>query len=248
MSFDQLMPVFLSTPVSDEVPTLPFKFTGGLALSTNKIGFMMTVQGVYSMVAQLWLFPFLARHFGTLRIFRFVLSVWPALYLVVPYLVLLPPRLQMTAAYASLIIKITLHVIAFPSTAILLANAAPSHSVLGSINGVAASTASLSRAFGPTVNGYLHSKGLEWGYSGLAFWACGIVSVIGAVESFWMKEVDNKDTTELEKHRHPVPSSSGINDDDGHIRLGREDENLAEWSDGERLDLEDEAGPFLGRP
>lgn len=242
------MPVFLSTPVSDEVPTLPFKFTGGLALSTKTIGFMLAVQGVYSMVAQLWLFPFLARHFGTLRTFRFVLTVWPALYLVVPYLVLLPSQLQMTAAYVSLISKITLHVIAFPSTAILLANSAPSHSVLGSINGVAASTASLSRAFGPTINGYLHSKGLEWGYSGLAWWACGIVSVIGAVESFWMEEVDPKETTELEKPCHSTPGSSGISNDDRHNFHDIEDDNLAEWSDSERPDLENEARPFLGRP
>lgn len=207
----------------------------------------MAVQGVYSMVAQLWLFPFLARHFGTLRIFRFVLIVWPALYLVVPYLVLLPARLQMTAAYAALISKITMHVIAFPSSAILLANAAPSHSVLGSINGVAASTASLSRAFGPTVTGLLHSKGLEWGYSGLAWWACGIVSVIGAVESFWMEEVDPKRDGELEKERHRHPDSCDTDDDDTDSRLGSEDENLAEWSDGERLDLEDEAGLLLDR-
>ncbi|KAK2768287.1 hypothetical protein FQN54_000140 [Arachnomyces sp. PD_36] len=248
VSFDQLMPVFLSTPVSDETPTLPFKFTGGLALSSKSIGLMLAVQGVYSMVAQLWFFPFLARHFGTLRIFRFVLIVWPALYLVVPYLVLLPARLQMTATYAALITKITMHVIAFPSTAILLANAAPSHSVLGSINGVAASTASLSRAFGPTVSGLLHSKGLECGYSGLAWWACGIVSVIGAVESFWVEDVDAKKTNESEKPRHQSLDTCDINNDEGNIRLGSDDENLAEWSDEEQLELDDESGPFLGRP
>lgn len=82
---------------------------------------------------------------------------------------------------------------AFPTTAILLANAAPSSKVLGSINGVAASTASLSRAFGPTVTGLLHSKSLESGYSVIAWWACGIACVIGAIESFWMDESDPKE-------------------------------------------------------
>ncbi|GES62327.1 MFS multidrug transporter [Aspergillus terreus] len=188
VSFDQLMPVFLSTPKSTDNVTLPFKFTGGLGLPTKTIGFMLAVQGVYSMIAQLWLFPFVVRHFGTLRTFRFVLLVWPPLYLAVPYLILLPEFLQTTAVYVALISKITFHVIAFPSTAILLANAAPSSKVLGSINGAAASTASLSRAFGPTVTGLLHSKGLESGYSVLAWWACGLVCVIGAIESFWMEE------------------------------------------------------------
>lgn len=182
------MPVFLSTPKSDDQVVLPLKFIGGLGLPTKTIGFMLAVQGVYSMIAQLWLFPFVVKHFGTLRTFRFVLLAWPPLYLAVPYLILLPAKLQMPAVYVALISKITFHVIAFPATAILLANAAPTSKVLGSINGAAASTASLSRAFGPTVTGLLHSKGLGSGYSVLAWWACGLVCVVGAIESFWMEE------------------------------------------------------------
>lgn len=199
VSFDQLMPVFLSTPKSNSEAVLPFKFTGGLGLQTKTVGFMLAVQGVYSMVAQLWLFPFVVRVFGTLRTFRFVLLIWPPLYIAVPYLILLPASLQIPAAYAVLIGKITLHVISFPATAILLANAAPSSKVLGSINGAAASTASLSRAFGPTVTGFLHSKGLQSGYSVLAWWACALVCLIGAIESFWMEETDAKRPSSGEK-------------------------------------------------
>jgi hypothetical protein len=184
------MPVFLSTPKSDAAAALPLQFTGGLALSTRKIGFMLAVQGIYSMIAQLWLFPLIVRHFGTLRTFRFVLMVWPPLYFMVPYLVLLPSSLQIPAVYVALLSKITFHVIAFPSSAILLANAAPSMTVLGSINGVAASTASLSRALGPTITGLLHSRGLQSGYSVLAWWVCGIVCVMGAIESCFIEEVD----------------------------------------------------------
>lgn len=157
-------------------------------MSTKTIGFMMAVQGVYSMVAQLFLFPFLVRRLGTLRTFRFVLLVWPLLYFIVPYLVLLPSQLQKLGIYACLIVKITFHVIAFPSTAILIANAAPSKSVLGSVNGVAASVACLARALGPTTTGFFHTVGLKMGYNGLAWWIGGIVCAIGAFESFWMEE------------------------------------------------------------
>ncbi|KAF3491254.1 uncharacterized protein GIQ15_00771 [Arthroderma uncinatum] len=188
VSFDQLMPVFLSTPVSNVPVELPFKFLGGLALSTKTIGFMLAIQGIYSMIAQLVLFPFVVRSFGTLNTYRFVLIVWPILYLAVPYLVLLPEAFRLPAAYIALICKITLHVIAFPSNAILLANSAPSTTVLGSINGVAASTASLSRALGPTVTGFLHSKGLEHRLSILSWWACGLICALGAFESFWIEQ------------------------------------------------------------
>ncbi|KAF9887059.1 hypothetical protein FE257_010553 [Aspergillus nanangensis] len=221
VSFDQLMPVFLSTPKSTENITLPFKFTGGLGMATKPIGFMLAVQGVYSMIAQLWLFPFVVRHFGTLRTFRFVLLVWPPLYLLVPYLILLPEVLQTTAVYVALICKITFHVIAFPATAILLANAAPSSKVLGSINGAAASTASLSRAFGPTVTGFLHSRGLESGYSVLAWWACGIVCVIGAIQSFWMEETEPR--TDAEKEPAASDLNAGSDALRGAYTAGKED-------------------------
>ncbi|PYI23874.1 MFS general substrate transporter [Aspergillus violaceofuscus CBS 115571] len=221
VSFDQLMPVFLSTPTSTDAASLPLKFTGGLGLATKKIGFMLAVQGVYSMIAQLWLFPFVVRRFGTLRVFRFVLLVWPPLYFMVPYLILLPEKLQLAAAYLALISKITLHVIAFPATAILLANAAPSSKVLGSINGAAASTASLSRAFGPTITGLLHSKGLESGYSVLAWWACGLVCIIGAFESFWMEESERE--KEMEKKSQPDDMSEDQNVLRGSFTVEKED-------------------------
>lgn len=140
------------------------------------------------MMAQVLLFPLVARHFGCLKVFRFVVISWPILYFSVPYLVLLPERFQMIGVCFCLIWKITAQVLAFPSNAILLTNSAPSLLVLGVINGIAASTASLMRAFGPTITGFIHSLGLEMGYTGLAWWASGLVCTLGAVESFWMVE------------------------------------------------------------
>ena len=186
------MPVFLSEPISTEPISLPFHFTGGFGLSSKTIGFMLSVQGVYAMFAQWYLFPFAARHFGTLKTFRFVLLTWPLLYILVPYLILLPQRLQMPGVYLCLLWKITAHVFAFPSNAILLTNSAPSLLVLGVINGVSASTASLARACGPTVTGFIHSWGLEIGSTGVAWWASGIICAIGAMESLWIEEVDGR--------------------------------------------------------
>lgn len=191
VSFDALMPVIMSEEPSSQPAVLPFKFTGGFGLSTKTIGFMMAVQGVYSMVAQLWLFPIIVRRVGTLKALRSIMVIWPLLYLVVPYLVLLPRQLQSVGIYAALLVKITFHVIAFPATAILLANAAPSKAVLGTINGVAASTACLCRAFGPTVTGSVHAAGLRMGYNGFAWWMGGLVCAIGALEAYCIKDTDS---------------------------------------------------------
>ena len=186
------MPVFLSEPVSTAPISLPFRFTGGFGFSSETIGLILSVQGIYSMFAQLCLFPRIATRFGALKTFRFVLMTWPLLYLLVPYLVLLPQRLQMPGVYLCLLWKITAHVFAFPSNAILLRNSAPSLLVLGVINGVAASTASLARALGPTFTGLIHSWGLEIGSNGVAWWASGIVCVVGALESLFLEEAENQ--------------------------------------------------------
>ena len=185
------MPVFLSEPISTQPISLPFHLTGGFGFSSKTVGYMLAVQGVYSMVAQFCLFPRVAEHFGTLKTFRFVLMTWPLLYLLVPYLVLLPQRLQMPGVYLCLLWKITAHVFAFPSNAILLRNSAPSLLVLGVVNGAGASTASLARALGPTVTGLIHSWGLDIGTNGVAWWANGLVCLVGALESLWIEEVED---------------------------------------------------------
>lgn len=69
---------------------------------------------------------------------------------------------------------------------------------MGSVNGLASSVASLSRALGPSITGLLHSQGLRSGYSIIAWWALGIVCVIGATESLFMEEPDKKTQHETE--------------------------------------------------
>lgn len=186
------MPVLLSMPESETSPQSAFKFIGGFALSTKTIGGMLAIQGIYSMFAQLCLFPALVRRFGTVRTFRAVVTLFPVIYFTTPYLVLLPKPLQMPAAYVTLLLKITMQVVAFPSNAIILRNSVPSLLVLGSVNGVAASVASLSRSLGPAITGLIHSAGLNIGCAGLAWWALGLVAIVAAVESYWIEEIDGE--------------------------------------------------------
>ncbi|OQU95513.1 hypothetical protein CLAIMM_01702 [Cladophialophora immunda] len=192
VSFDALMPTFLSEERMQSKPVLPFRFSGGFGMNTRAIGFMMAVQGVYSIFAQFFIFPYMARRFGPLNASRIALTIWPLLYFAVPYLVLVPEHLQKTGIYAALLTKITFQAISFPSNAILLANAVYSKKVLGRVNGTAASMACLARAFGPVVTGLVHTAGLKLGCSGLAWWAGGLVCAAGALESFWMEDPDGR--------------------------------------------------------
>ncbi len=66
----------------------------------------------------------------------------------------------MAGVYLVIAWKCTYSTVAYPANAILLRNAAPNLLLMGTVNGVSASTASLCRAFGPAVSGFLYAVGL----------------------------------------------------------------------------------------
>jgi hypothetical protein len=199
MTFDQLFPVFLSTAAPKEpIHDLPFRFVDGFGLETKTIGVIMSIQGIYSLFSNFLVVPHVTRRLGSLRLFRMLAFSYFLLYLVTPYLVLLPEAMRMPAIYILVVWKCTFSTMAYPSNAILLANSAPSKEVLGTINGIAASTASLCRALGPTLSGILYALGLQTGYSGLAWWFSGLVTLVGAYLSSQITEGGQQDARDEE--------------------------------------------------
>lgn len=189
MTYDSLFPVFLSTPRSENAEVkLPFKFADGLAMPQQEIGIILSAQGIYSLLINMILVPWAIKRFGALRLFRFLAVSYFLLYLCTPYIVLLPQSLRTVGIYVLLVWKCTFANMAYPSNAILTANSAPSKHVLGNINGVAASTASLCRGFGPIVAGMLYAVGLQSGYSGLAWWCSAFVALVGGVVALRIPE------------------------------------------------------------
>lgn len=205
MTFDAMLPTHLSAAPEEhrENWMLPFKFVSGYSLDTKRIGVILSIQGIYSMIATVFIFPIIVRRLGALRLFRIISISYPILYITTPYLALLPESLRMAGVYGVVIWKCTFATMAYPSNAILLTNSAPSLLMLGTINGVAASTASLSRAFGPTVSGFLFSAGLRLGYSGLAWWCSAIISIAGAVISLRMSEEGGRMQTDEKSDEDP---------------------------------------------
>ena len=190
MTFDSMLPTMLSTqdPKTKADWSLPLKFVSGYGLDTEEIGIILSVQGLYNMFSTILLFPIVVRRLGALGLFRLIAICYPILYITTPYLLLLPTDLHMAGIYVVVIWKCTFSTMAYPANAILLTNSAPSLLSLGSINGFASSTASLSRALGPTVSGILFSTGLQAGYSGLAWWCSAIIALFGVFISLQMTE------------------------------------------------------------
>lgn len=174
-------------PESDTPPSLPFWFTGGFAMSTKSIGGILSIQGVIQVIATMVVFPTVQLKLGTLPTYRLVVLTYPLLYILVPYLTLMPVNLRMPAVYVILVWKVTAQAFAFPSNNMMLSNATPRRQ-RGTFNGVAQSSASLARAIGPTVSGLLEATGLAKGMLGLPWWVNAVVATLGAVLSLCMVE------------------------------------------------------------
>ena len=203
MTFDSMFPTFLSANPEEHPENweLPFKFVSGYNLDTKEIGVILSIQGVYSMVATIFIFPIICRRLGALGLFRLISICYPILHFTTPYMALLPESLRMIGIYFLIIWKCTFATMAYPANAILLTNSAPSLLMLGTINGVAASTASLSRAFGPTVSGFLFSAGLKIGYSGLAWWCSALIATAGAFLSLHMTDKGGRMDMDVEDEK-----------------------------------------------
>jgi len=165
----------------------------------------LSSQGFLQMIVQIFVFPVVSRKFGSLKTFRAVILAYPFLYFLVPYLPLLPKTFRMPGVYVVLLWKVTAQSLAYPSLAMMLANLSPSKKVLGTLNGVAASSASLSRAIGPTASGFVHTAGLHLGYSGLSWWTCSLVALFGASVSLWMNEAPRQEKGEVEDEESILP-------------------------------------------
>lgn len=193
ISLEQLLPILMSKKAFQPgTEQLPFKFEGGFGWATKNIGAFLAMQGAMQMVAQLVLFPWLSKKLGSLRTFWITMSLYPILYILAPYLALLPEKLRIPGLAVLLVGKVTFQSLSYPSLAIILANSSPSKRVLGTLNGAAASSASICRGFGPTVSGAVDSLGMQLHMSGLAWWAIAGVALLGWLPGLMLKESDKR--------------------------------------------------------
>ncbi|KAH8661961.1 major facilitator superfamily transporter [Xylariales sp. PMI_506] len=181
ISFSSLYPLFASGPA----PT-------GRELTADVIGVSLSVAGIFTILFQLFIFrPIKARlgNLGTYRVSLLGLAISMALMPWVGHLDSPPPfglgsskiwlYVEMGAV---LIIKNICAVGGLSSVMLLITNSAPSHSSLGTLQGIAQTLSAAGRSFGPFVSGSVFSlsinvkpkgEALAWGLFGgiaLAGW------------------------------------------------------------------------------
>ncbi|KKK18620.1 MFS transporter [Aspergillus ochraceoroseus] len=192
MTYDHLFPIFLQDQRGDygsnRGGNSTFSFPGGVGLSTRAVGLIMSSDGVIALIIQGIIFPALAQFLGIWRLFIVVTILHPAAYFMVPFLIFLPSRSIFLGIYTCLVTRNILSIIAYPVLLILIKQASPSDSVLGKINGLAASAGAAARTVAPPIAGFLYSTGAEMKCTALAWWGSALVAMIGALQLWFMNQ------------------------------------------------------------
>lgn len=225
MTYDHLLPIFLEDERGEPFSSIslfaqsaiginPFYSPGGLGLSVQRVGVIMSINGIIALFVQAVVFPPAAEKLGIHRLFILVSVLHPIAYFIMPYLVFLPTSYLTLGIYTCLTIRNMLSILAYPVLLILIKEATPSPCVLGKINGLAASAGAACRTVAPPVSGYLYTLGARMGFTGLAWYGSTFVACIGAVQCFSIKRQRNgMDVKETSKEDVPAVLVTGADDE-----------------------------------
>ncbi|CAO2650025.1 Nn.00g013170.m01.CDS01 [Neocucurbitaria sp. VM-36] len=186
-TFLHIFPVFLSMPTSTSSSPGIFHFAGGLGLASPTIGLYLATFGIAGILLQLFIYPRLQCRISTLGVFRLASFIFPLAYMFAPYLAMLSGYglAKYIAMAAVLFTQIIARTMAIPSSVILLTEAAPHRSVLGTVHGAGSTLSAFASACGPAIGGVLLAKGIEMKAVGLVWWTwLSAVSVVALVWSF----------------------------------------------------------------
>lgn len=143
----------------------------------------MAVNGAIALFIQAVVFPIAADRIGVFRLFIIVTVLHPIAYFLMPFLVWTPESLLYPAIYFNLTVRNIFSILVYPLLLIQIKEAAP-RSVLGKVNGFAASAGAACRMIAPPVAGYLYTIGSRMDCTALAWWGSAAAALIGTVQCF----------------------------------------------------------------
>lgn len=182
MAFISILPVY----ILDKPKAPGLDFVGGLGKELPDVGAFLTINGFITLFVQGFIFPIFVEWAGVWKSFVWMIILYPTTYIIVPFISGLPPQLESSGVYFSLVLQAFYGIIVFPCALILMKNAIPSPLVLGRVNGIAMSACCLARTISSPLVGLIYSLG----GSAPAFFGLGVVAFFGIVQLYWVPKED----------------------------------------------------------
>ncbi|KAK4690928.1 hypothetical protein P7C71_g5967, partial [Lecanoromycetidae sp. Uapishka_2] len=199
MTYDHLLPIFLQDDAEynhvNQTARSPFNILGGLGMTTQQVGIIMSCNGVIALFIQAIVFPLFTSWLGVWKTFVTATILHPLVYFIVPYLAFVSGNALYPSIYVCLTIRNFTTILAYPVLLIMLKEATSSPSVLGKVNGLAASAGAACRTLAPPLAGWWYGIGTQIGFTGIAWWGSSIVAIAGAVQILAMKRTKKKTAT-----------------------------------------------------
>lgn len=201
-AYNSLWPSFLSDPVASVEERrkwrLPFFFSGGAGMSTDKIGWTLAILGAIGLPAQLVLFPRIQQSLGNIRTLRVFLLGFPLVHALVPYVAVVPsstpppdgktgPHVWALIVLVQTILMLCA-VFVMPTQVMLVNNASPHPSARARTHTMSVLTTSICRSAAAAGYGYLYSYGSTHNLTGLACWTAMVVAILGCFVSLLLRE------------------------------------------------------------
>jgi hypothetical protein len=196
-AFANMWTLFLATPRPDTTKQSGSP-TGGLGMSAATLGLATSIIGWLGMLLQVVLYPPVHARLGTLKSFQRFLLLFPAQYFLTPYLSILPSSsgaareapggLLWLGLLSILLIHTVARTMTLPASIILVNNACPHPSVLGTVHALGQSVSAAFRTLGPIIGGQWYGASLDYGMVSLSWWAVGVVAGLGWTVSFMLHE------------------------------------------------------------
>eukprot|EP00200_Dunaliella_tertiolecta_P013041 CAMPEP_0202392632 /NCGR_PEP_ID=MMETSP1127-20130417/92481_1 /ASSEMBLY_ACC=CAM_ASM_000462 /TAXON_ID=3047 /ORGANISM="Dunaliella tertiolecta, Strain CCMP1320" /LENGTH=773 /DNA_ID=CAMNT_0048995161 /DNA_START=24 /DNA_END=2345 /DNA_ORIENTATION=- len=169
-AMDELLPIYSSSPVTH----------GGLDMEEKDLATLLTVYGVMLMAYSAWGYPLLQRALGTLFVARLGLvaamvtcALLPLAHTALSEGVLL----SYVVLYVGMAIKAFAQSSSFTGS-IVMVNAAPHASQLGTVNGIGQTMAALVRGLGPALGGIMWAASLSFKHAGQQAFPFTLVALV----------------------------------------------------------------------
>ncbi|KAF9728736.1 MFS multidrug transporter [Paraphaeosphaeria minitans] len=200
-TFLHVFPMFLSMPTAPKSNATSVRFAGGLGLASPTVGLYLASFGICGIILQLFIYPRIQKYVGNLGVFRVASAIFPAAYLLAPYLALLSGHntAKWVAMATVLFLQVMGRTMAMPSSVILITEAAPRRNVLGTVHGAGSTLSALASAVGPVIGGMLLAKGIDVGVVGLVWWSwLLLVALVALGWSFVLEKEEKYEKAKLE--------------------------------------------------